>query len=695
MSIIIENKKFALSISDGGIAESLVYKETGEECLDTTEPYSVFSLTEERPYNNEIKLAYPNKKTEFKAVSVSREGDILTVGFELIHVSAKIRIIEKESYIAFRLEDFSVPHPECTFRYMVTPPVYELCLLRLPVKKRKSFGGWLNVEWDDSLAVAVIAGSPAERIDSEERKSYRLMYAEARRDTKLKGATAALFLPKGARARTSPEMSESIFWVETINPDNAHEHIKYAKKMGFRYMMIFYNSIFHCENMYKFIGDYDFLPSYKNGFDDLRAMLQEIRDAGITPGIHFLHTHIGIYSRYVAPYADHRLNLRKHFTLTKELSPTDDVVYVEENPEGSFIDCDRRVLKFDGELIKYKSYTTERPYKFEGCERGYLGTTPTEHKKWLIGGLLDISEYGAWSIHIDQNTSLQDEIAEKLKKIYDCGFGFVYFDGAEGTNAPYEYYVPLAQLRVYKKFGSEPVFAEGAAKAHFSWHMISGGNAFDVFPPKIFKAMINKYPVDEAPKAKWDFTRVDFGWWRFSADMETDMYEYGASRAAAWDCPVTIATDMEICKNHPRADDIFEVLSRWEDVKRRRLLTSDEKEALRSTDTEHILLVNEKGEYELCPYYKVENVAGENEKISAFLFERQNKAYAVIWHKLGEGDITLSLENALYEDSLGSPRDMKAVDGKITIRVDKRRYLSAPVTLKALEEALKNAEYKE
>ncbi len=52
-------------------------------------------------------------------------------------------------------------------------------------------------------------------------------------------------------------------------------------------------------------------------------------------------------------------------------------------------------------------------------------------------------------------------------------------------------------------------------------------------------------------------------WWAFYKDTQPDMYEYGTSRAAAWDCPITMMENIELFKSHPRTDDIFEVLRRW------------------------------------------------------------------------------------------------------------------------------------
>ena len=58
---------------------------------------------------------------------------------------------------------------------------------------------------------------------------------------------------------------------------------------------------------------------YPNKETDLKRMLDKIKAAGITPGLHFLHTHIGMKSRYVTPVPDRRLNLKMHYTLAKWL----------------------------------------------------------------------------------------------------------------------------------------------------------------------------------------------------------------------------------------------------------------------------------------------------------------------------------------------------------------------------------------
>ncbi len=713
-SILIENKSFSLKIREDAMAESLIFKPTGEECLAANEEIPFFSLTEDRPYNNEIKLAHPNKKTTFSANRVRREGNQLIVGFELLDFEAVVEIKETDEYISFKLTDFLLPASVHMELCMTPPPVAEFRMIQLPIVNKARFGEWLNVMWDESVAINVLSTSVHARIDSEKRKGYRILTADAVRGIKLKGCEAALIvtspdklldcvekieddydLPKGVAARRSDHINSSSYWVWDLNPENVDEHIALAKQGGFDMMLVYYACFFKAQT-YRYCNGFEYLPEYPNGIEDIKFVLKKIKDAGMTAGMHFLHPHIGLLSKYVTPVADHRLNLKQYFTLSKPLGLDDTTIYVEENPEGAEMYEKCRVLKFGGELISYESYTTERPYCFKGCVRGHYNTNIIPHELGQIGGLLDISEFCANSAYINQHTSLQDEIADRLAEIYNLGFEFLYYDGSEGTNPPYEFHVPNAQYTVYKKCAKEPIFCEGAAKAHFSWHMLSGGNAFDIFPPEIFKQSITKHPLEEAPRMANDFTRLNFGWWTLDTDTQPDMFEYGSSRAAAWDCPITIQARGygKAFDKAPRFKDDFEVLRRWEDVRRLKWLTPEQKAELRSPDQEHILLINENGEYELAAYDEIKGAANGSEDISAFVFERLGKSYVVCWHKKGSGLLSLPLkaQDIKYEEELGGAViPVKESDGSAIIPVENRRYLSCNLSKEELIEAFRCA----
>lgn len=276
--IIIENKRFKLELSENCVAKSLVLKSCGEECIKNGEEIPFFTLTQERPFNNETKLVHQNKRTELSANSVRYEDGLLIVGFELISIEAVVELTVKDDYVAFTLKDFIVPENAygsgCEF--IDPPPVSELKMINLPIAERENFGDWLNVMWDKKVAVNVLATSPYTFIDSEKRKKFRIMYSELKKDIKLIDCGAALIvsekdalldcienvendfsLPHGVKSRRMEGSDASIYWTGDICPENADKHIELAKKGGFTRMLVYYPAIFN-EIDYSYIGDYDY-----------------------------------------------------------------------------------------------------------------------------------------------------------------------------------------------------------------------------------------------------------------------------------------------------------------------------------------------------------------------------------------------------------------------------------------------------
>ena len=69
--IILENERFRLVVGENCIVRSLVLQENGEECLEAGEEISLFSVTQERPFNNEVKLAHPNRRITCQSESIN------------------------------------------------------------------------------------------------------------------------------------------------------------------------------------------------------------------------------------------------------------------------------------------------------------------------------------------------------------------------------------------------------------------------------------------------------------------------------------------------------------------------------------------------------------------------------------------------------------------------------------------------
>jgi hypothetical protein len=692
--ITIENTEMRLVLGTDGTALSLIHKSTGQECLKKDVKAPVFTITQDMPYDNEIKLAYPAKSKTFASNSIEREENELVVGFELIDYVARIGLEIKDSYIGFRLK--KLEYHMADFGDNRRTRIDELNFVQLPIKNRANFGEWLNVSWDDEIAINLLATDPFTRIDAEDLGGYKNFQAGGVSEVKLEGIGAALIvtekatlldhidrverdygLPLGVESRKSEEYKNSYYELRNVTPHNIDEHIAFAKQGGFRQMVIYY------PDFASSMGHFPWKPEYPNGLDDLNVITRKIEEAGIIPGFHIHYNKAEKNDAYVTPVPDPRLNLRQVFTLAEDLERGQTTVSVEENPAGITLERGRRLLRIGNEIVAYKSYTTTSPYQFLNCERGALGTSPVSRKAGELIGLLDVDTWPKF-ILFNQKTNIQQEMAGRVADIFDgAGFKFIYYDGAEDVPPPYWFNVSKAQLAVHDALEIKPIFSEGACKSHFSWHIITRGNAFDIFRPEVIKEATRKHPLAEAELISNDFTSIDFGWIGYLAPgektigMQPDMLEFITSRAAGWDSIISLMGRLNHLRDHPRTPDNLDVIRRWEEVRISGFLSEEQKRNLQDSDQEHILLINEVGEFELLPYRQITNIANGSNDVRAFIFDRNNKTWVVYWHTSGEGSLELPV-NAdsmrLFEE-LGKEIQLQEINENISIPVGKRRYI--------------------
>ena len=254
---------------------------------------------------------------------LNKKGNELVVDFELIFYKARIKVDVTPQYINFTVKDFFIQGNDngIGVNTGILPPVYEMNFIQLPVKNRKYFGEWLNVSWDEKVAVNVLATDMHARIDAEKREGYRILNAAVERDIQLLDVSAALIvckpddlldniarveedfdLRRGAASRRHELYNSSYYAASDIAPDNVYEHIKYAKMGGFRTMKIPYQAIVESGPSWSKNGNYDIRKAlYPNGKTDLEKLLTKIKSQGIATGLHILHSHIGRDSRYVTP----------------------------------------------------------------------------------------------------------------------------------------------------------------------------------------------------------------------------------------------------------------------------------------------------------------------------------------------------------------------------------------------------------
>ncbi len=694
--VVIENSDFRFVLGGDGTARSLIEKWSGQECLATGSKAPAFSMTQYSPLAGQLILLDPADAKTFAAGSVRREGDRLLIAFDGVPHQVALRLKVAPHYVAFTVDQVQTEGKGWEASDRLKTPIEELVFLQLPLRERTNFGSWLNVMWDDDVAVNLLGADPWCRIDAAPRDGYRLVRASTEGRVRTVGVSAALIatrtaglldrigeierdfnLPGGVESRRRKEYRYSYYWGAGVTPSNVARHIQYARTAGFPMLMVSYR------DFSRSAGHFPWRPEYALGMDDLTAVVREIRSAGIIPGLHIHYSKAEKTDPYVTGRPDGRLNSTRVFTLAEPLDRSASTIRVEENPAGATLDDERRFLKIGSELITYANYTTSPPYEFTDCRRAQLGSKASAYEAGIMFGLLDVDTWPIF-VRFNQNTTIQHEVAERIAGLYKAGFEFVYFDGAEDVHIPFWFTTSWAQWVVWQALDRPPLLAEGAQRAHFNWHITSRSNAYDVQQPEAMKPAMHAYQEVQAPRTAQDFTGINFGWMGYRAPgpgtigTQPDMVEYVVSRAAAWNCAFSLNPRLDALDAHARTPDNLEVMRRWQEVVARDWLSAAQKGELRGSHGDYTLLVNGSGAFELAPCEQIIGPAGEFTPLRAFVFERGGKIWVVYWHTSGRSLVQISLPGsglALWDQPERRAAGLERTASAVALPAEGRRYL--------------------
>jgi hypothetical protein len=715
--VVLQTQDLRLEIGADALVKSLTDRASGVEYGWTTGPLAFAAVyrggrmgVDSQEDFGELDAPPYRGGQCFAASGAALDGDALTIRFAQANVTATYQVTTAPHYLAFRLVSLE------------GDPIDRVDLVQLRLRRLPYLGPWIDVAYDDRFGVCLCAGNIKTNAAMTPLKEHVEMRAIATREVALEGAAAVLFgcpnpkerfldimeiverdfeMPPGARNRKSPLQPQSYLWCSPTT-DDVDRYIAIAKRAGFRMILFSYTGFTHGA------GHFRFNARFPNGVDDLKKVTDRIRAAGLTVGLHIHYSKADRTDPYVTPVPDDRLHTVRAFTLAADVDEKTTTIRVAENPAGCTLVEGRRILRIGKELIAYRDYTTAPPRQFTGCQRGHLKTAASAHRAGEAAGLLDVDDWIKF-IRFDQDTDIQDEAARRIAEIANATgpYALIYFDGAEDVHDPFWYHVANAQYRVYRLLKPTPPIGEAAMSSHFSWHMMSRSNAYDV-DGKHIKNFCREISCRTAPIRAMDFTRIEFGWiFQFYPDMGPDVLEYVASRGAAWDCPLSLRLTLDEVAAHPRADDCFDTLKTWEEARlsgqidlsrRARLKTLDPREYQfvkiwhavflpqwvetwkkdTFADQEHHLFVNEQGRYELVPIREVPDMAGG--RVKAYVFHRAAQSadtYVVLWAKQGELKVALPVapDRLTVMRPFGTPVPFESDPSGARVPIADRRYL--------------------
>ncbi|MCS7253822.1 MAG: hypothetical protein RMK18_09265 [Armatimonadota bacterium] len=589
--IILENKMARILIDESLRVVSIIDKKSGKENCADAKPFVTINV--------DGKVLLPS------SWAFSEKDGELSV--EFLGAKLRAKIGKKDRYFSIKISDFSGNADEIKFA--------TLCL-----KPSKYVSHIVGMAADDEFGVCIralnlqtnvtVGGRPA-TISATCFKKYGFIGAgvalvaapmQQIRDV-LKEVVkneGLIHSRLGGPFALDAEENKLSYVFASVSEQNVSDWITVAKMSGI--------NIIHFIGWESSYGHYeprkDFFP---NGMLGLKKVVEKIHKAGLKAGLHTLTGCISPHDPYVTPIPDKRLAKRKTFTLSREISEKDDVIYVEEKPE----DMDTiwayasrgNVLQIDEELVQYSGYSQEPPYRFFGCKRGAFGTKPSSHPAGSKVHYL-YAYYGTF--YPDENSSLVDEIAQRIADIVnECGFDLIYQDGAEGMPGGW-HGVSKMRAEIAKRF-RKPVRVEASEWGYHSWTFHSCIGAWD-HPCWGLKRFVDIHCQDLEKYERFHLLPGQLGWWVILGptedyDAETpDEMEYLCCKALGYNVPVSLqGVTVGSRPWNARQDEYLVMLGRYERLRLANYFSEDVRAKLREFGKEFRLIQAEDGSWELMP----------------------------------------------------------------------------------------------
>ena len=319
----------------------------------------------------------------------------------------------------------------------------------------------------------------------------------------------------------------------------------------------------------------------------------------------------------------------------------------------------------------------------------------------------------------DASSAASDEACRRLAAVFNaCGFGMVYFDGAENAS-PRPPKRDLAEFEDHAmRLFNRPVIHMGAVVPPSLWHSFARGATTDTYLNTIGEAAAADRPPAKWPSVKrhidasvaymlslrGDMMPGELGWFgvwprqeRYGREVEglqLDEIEYLLCRSIAYDCPVSLQTSFRELDRHPLASEILRLFKTYETARLAHRFTEADQAPLREPGKEFTLLRRQGLPPVLVPVQPV--VCGNSRDTRAMVGAFEGGSIATFWNAVGKSTVTLDLSPfvlrvANFDDQRVVVQ--KTADGKPVLPVTTQRLTLYCPTLSAaaLEQKIKNS----
>ena len=401
-------------------------------------------------------------------------------------------------------------------------------------------------------------------------------------------------LIEGVWAKMSPERGRS-YLIANFSESTIDEMLGYVKQANLM-------SLYH-ENAFKSWGHYEPNPKFfPGGMAGLKACADKAKASGIRLGAHTLSNFIQTQDPYITPEPDARLAKTGESALTEAVDAATSTIPVA-SPEyfTNRLGNELQTVVIGKELVRYRSVSTNAPWKLLDCQRGAYGTTASEHPRGsAVGKLMD----HAYKVFFP-NLELQREIARNLARVFNAsGLSHMDFDGHEGCLAPGEgtYGNELFAKEFYDHLDHTVINGTSPPLSHFYWHINSYCNWGEPWYGG-FRDSMQEYRINNQAFCERNFIPKMLGWYLLRTSTCLSDMEWMLARSAGFDSGFALATSLDALRKNPERAPILDALREWEKARRAGVFTPEQREALRNPKREFHLQTVSGGGWDLFPFH--------------------------------------------------------------------------------------------
>ncbi len=401
-------------------------------------------------------------------------------------------------------------------------------------------------------------------------------------------------LIEGVWAKMSPERGRS-YLIANFSESTIDEILGYVKKANLM-------SLYH-ENAFKSWGHYEPNPKFfPGGMAGLKACADKAKASGVRLGAHTLSNFIQTHDPYITPEPDVRLAKTGESTLTEAVDAATSTIPVA-SPEyfTNRLGNELQTVVIGKELVRYRSVSTNAPWKLLDCQRGAYGTTASAHPQGSAAGKLMDHAYKVFF----PNLELQREIARNLARVFNAsGLSHMDFDGHEGCLAPGEgtYGNEVFAKEFYDHLDHTVINGTSPPLSHFYWHINNYCNWGEPWYGG-FRDSMQEYRINNQAFCERNFIPKMLGWYLLRTSTCLSDMEWMLARSAGFDSGFALATSLDALRKNPEIGPILDALREWEKARRTGVFTPEQREALRNPKREFHLQTVSGGGWDLFPFH--------------------------------------------------------------------------------------------